>query len=188
MRMRRNTKRLAVLILLAAACAAGSRTWGQQSASYSAKEYVFNAGGNPSDGVILTSTSYRIGLDAVGEGLIATSLSSSSFQMDAGFVGVYPPPGETTNLRFTSPTSLIWSPEPSAGLYNVYRDVLTALPGNFGVCFQPDLATTSGTDATDPAPGVARFYLVTAENRLDEEGTKGFRSSGAERPNPAPCP
>ena len=30
--------------------------------------------------------------------------------------------------------------------------------------------------------------LVTARNRLTEEGTKGFTSAGAQRSNPAPCP
>ncbi len=30
--------------------------------------------------------------------------------------------------------------------------------------------------------------LVTARNRLGEEGTRGFRSSGAERPGLSPCP
>jgi hypothetical protein len=32
------------------------------------------------------------------------------------------------------------------------------------------------------------FYLVTGENRLGEEGTKGRTSTGAERVNPTPCP
>ena len=36
--------------------------------------------------------------------------------------------------------------------------------------------------------GACLFYLVTARNRLGEEGTKGYRSPGIERPNDAPCP
>ena len=40
-----------------------------------------------------------------------------------------------------------------------------------------------------PVPaGNGYFYLVTARNRLWEEGTKGSSSAGAQRANPAPCP
>jgi hypothetical protein len=39
-----------------------------------------------------------------------------------------------------------------------------------------------------PSSGATFFYLATAKNRLGEEGTKGYRSSSVERPNPTPCP
>ena len=39
----------------------------QESASYKLNEHTFNSGGNPSDGVVLTSASYKITLDAIGD-------------------------------------------------------------------------------------------------------------------------
>ncbi|RMH70289.1 MAG: hypothetical protein D6685_00265, partial [Bacteroidetes bacterium] len=39
----------------------------------------------------------------------------------------------------------------------------------------------SVTDSDPIAPGGGFFYLVTARNRLDEEGTKGRDSAGSER-------
>ena len=40
-----------------------------------------------------------------------------------------------------------------------------------------------------PGSGDAGFlYLVTAENALDEEGSKGSDSAGVPRGNPVPCP
>ena len=86
----------------------------QESASYKLAEHTFNAGGNPSDGVVLTSTSYSITLDAIGDSVVARGLSSASFGMDGGFISGYPPPGEVDGLYFTDPATLVWSPEPSA--------------------------------------------------------------------------
>jgi hypothetical protein len=39
-----------------------------------------------------------------------------------------------------------------------------------------------------PDPGQGFFYLVTARNRLAEEGTKGSTSAGVPRSNAFPCP
>lgn len=44
------------------------------------------------------------------------------------------------------------------------------------------------SDPLAPSAGTGFFYLVTARNRLDEEGPKGFQSLGVEEPNPDPCP
>ena len=90
---------------------------------------------------------------------------------------------------FGNKITLAWNPEKSVGSYNLYRDLIGTLPGGFGVCESPlDILTETTTDTDIPAASTAYFYLVTAENLLDEEGTKGFRSSGTERGNPAPCP
>jgi len=43
------------------------------------------------------------------------------------------------------------------------------------------LAGENATDASIPAAATGYFYLVTAENRLAEEGTKGSNSTGGER-------
>jgi hypothetical protein len=84
--------------------------------------------------------------------------------------------------------TLSWDPERSVGDYDVYRDLLSSLPGNFGACLEHDVPAQTAVDVGIPGVGTGYFYLVTAENRLDEEGTKGFRSNGSERLNPAPCP
>ena len=95
-----------------------------------------------------------------------------------------------TGLQFTDHQTLVWNAERSVGVYNLYRNLMSAISGgDTGACEQYDLTATTTTDP-DPAPsaGDGFFYLVTAENRLAEEGTKGWRSSGSERPNPLPCP
>jgi hypothetical protein len=161
---------------------------GQTSTSYKLTESTLNAGGDPQNSSYAASASYRIKLDAIGEALIAVGLYSASFHLDAGFVEAYPPPKEILNLRWTSQTALAWDPELSVGSYDLYRDLLSTLPGGFGACFQAGIGGETWTDATIPSVGSGLFYLVTARNRLAEEGTKGHQSNGAERPNPSPCP
>lgn len=184
--MRRGIEgwRSAPLALVAAALPALS----QQSASFDLGERTLNAGGNPQDGAILTSASYRISLDAIGDPVAIVGLSSSSYQIDAGLVVAYPPPGEVLDLRFTSNTTLVWTPERSVGGYGVYRGLVSSLPGGYGTCLQSNLPSAQATDTATPPPGQAYFYIVTAENRLDAEGTKGHATGGIERVNPAPCP
>ncbi|MDQ7008223.1 MAG: hypothetical protein Q9Q40_13440 [Acidobacteriota bacterium] len=160
----------------------------QQSASYRLDEHVINLGGRPDDGVTASSASYRISLDSLGEAVVRAGLSSASFRMDGSFAGAYPPPGEVSGLRFTDDTTLVWDPEKSVGVYDVYRDALAAVSGGgYGTCWQEDLAGTTTTDPDVPGPGSGFFYLVTAENRLGEEGTKGSDSGGAPRGGSA-CP
>ena len=160
---------------------------GQESASYDLSEHAFNAGGHPAGGIVSSSAGYRMSLDAIGGGLSSGGLASSSFSVQAGFVLSYPPPGEVKNLKFTSAASLTWDVDSAAAAYEIYRDVLSALPGgSTGTCLQAGVAANVTTDPSIPASGF--FYLVTSRNSLGEEGTKGFASSGAERPNPLPCP
>jgi hypothetical protein len=150
----------------------------QQSASFKLTESVLNAGGHPANGAVLTSSSYRIRLDAIGDAAVPGALASPSYAMDGGFVGAYPPAGEVQNVRFTSKTGLSWDAEKAGGGYDLYRG---------GACLQGNVATPSASDAALPAAGQTFLYLVTAENRLGEEGTRGYQSSGAERVG-APCP
>jgi hypothetical protein len=160
----------------------------QQSASYKLNESVFNGGGNPSQGAVLSSASFRIKLDSMGEGLLGTALGSASFRVDGGFAAAYPPPGEVKGDVFSSKTLYAWNPEKSVGVYNVYRSTLSSLPGTFGSCLAGGLATTTYSDASVPGTGTGYFYLVTAENRLGEEGTKGFQTGGAQRTTSPACP
>ena len=162
----------AVVLLLSGAAHA------QQSASYTLTESVRNAGGHPANGAVLTSASYRIRLDAIGEAVVPAALAGASYAMDGGFVGAYPPPGEVRNVRFTTKTALAWDPEKAGGGYDLYRNT---------ACLQGNVSATSASDATLPATSQAFWYLVTAENRLGEEGTRGFQSNGTERTGVA-CP
>jgi hypothetical protein len=75
------------------------------------------------------------------------------------------------------------------GIYNLYRDRISNLFGvNFATCEQEALTMPTAVDSDPPPTADGYFYLVTAENRLNEEGTKGFQSDGTERLNAAPCP
>ncbi len=176
---------LAFLVLLAAGVGIGR---GQTSASYRLTEAVLNAGGDPNGVSFAASGSYRIRLDAIGQAVVLPGAGSATFHLDAGFVADYPPPTEVGNLRWTDSATLVWDPEKSTGEYELYRDLISTLPGGFGTCFQAGIAGETWSDAATPAVGSGWFYLVTARNLLAEEGTKGFQSSGAERTNPSPCP
>jgi hypothetical protein len=166
--------------LLALGCSASLQA--QSSTNYQIEQGTFNNGGNPSP--VLSSTSYQMTLDAIGDGLNATGLASSSYGMDPGFPSAYPPPGEVLNLRLPGKTVLTWAPEPSIGVYRVYRGALADLPASYGSVISgddpdPSDATYTDDDAYADQPW---FYLVTASNRLNEEGTKGRDSVGNPRP------
>lgn len=167
--------------LLALACSA----WAQTSASYRIEQGTFNNGGNPPP--TLSSTNFQMTLDAIGDGINATGLASASYGMDSGFPPDYRPPGEVLNLRFADKTDFGWDPEPSVGRYNTYRGTLGDFSG-YGTCLHGGLTGNYDTDPAVPPAGTGYFYLVTAENRLSEEGIKGRDSGGAIEPNPAPCP
>ena len=161
----------------------------QTSAHFKLQESAFNAAGHPADGTTLSSAHFRVKLDAVGDSVVASGLSSASFHAGGGFATAYPPPGEVSHLRFTSRTILAWDPERSTGAYSLYRGAVSGLPGLvFGTCYQNSLTVNQATETAAPPVGSSWFYLVTARNLLGEEGTKGSMSSGAERPNPSPCP
>ncbi len=177
---------VAALLLLAIGAASG-----QQSTSFTLEEHVFNAGGHPQAGAIPTSASFQITLDALGEGLVAAPMFSTSFQMEGGFGSAYPPPGEAEALRFTDATTLIWDHERSRGDYALYQGLVTVpFDADYGLCEQPPpvLATETATVTALPGTGDVLFFLATARNRLAEEGPKGFDYFGVERGNPVPCP
>ena len=175
---------------------ASSGVLAQSSVNFQIGQATLNCGGHPSDGVVLSATTRTISLDSIGEGVVARSLSSASFRMDAGLVAAFRPPGEIApscgasgqaclRVQRSGPTDvaeLHWPPDPSVGTYNVYRGLTDDLAGlGFGSCNQTGLVNETALDAEQVAADHAFFYLVTARNRLDEEGTKGFKSNGAER-------
>lgn len=171
----------------------GGLALAQSSPSFNLDEHVLNAGGHPDGGPIPSSISFQATLDSVGEGISALGCASTSFLLDASFSSAYPAPAEVSGVEFTSDTILEWDPQRSM-VYNLYRDLVSNLVGlGFGSCLAPSERTLpTATDSETPAVGDGYFYLVTAENRLDEEGTKGFQAMGgipgAERANDAPCP
>jgi hypothetical protein len=162
----------------------------QESASFKVKEYVFNEGGNPAGGTILASASYRMTLDAIGESIVLTStFEGLNFRQETGFVSAYPPPRETINLRFTGKSTLTWDPEISVGDYCLYRGLIADLQSfDYGTCLESDIAGRLANDPANPPSGACYFYLVTARNRIDEEGIKGYDSVSQIRPNTNPCP
>ncbi|HKQ62504.1 MAG TPA: hypothetical protein VJS92_14530 [Candidatus Polarisedimenticolaceae bacterium] len=175
-----------LLAILALAWAAPALA--QTSANYKLQEHNFNAGGDPSQGGVLTAPHYKITFDSIGDPLARTDMNSPGFHVDSGFVARYRPPAEITGVKFVNKTTLQWNPDRSIGEYEVYRAATTTLPGAFGQCFSMHLTSETASDASNPTVGVARFYLVTARNRLGEESSKGYRSSGVERTNSSPCP
>ena len=167
------------LLTLSFLLLAGS-AWAQTSSSYRLDEHVFNNGGHPTDGTVLTSASFQIRLDSIGDGLLSQAMFSASYGLDTGFLPAYVPPGEVTGLIATDGQTFAWLPDPSVGAYNLYRGGLGSLPGSSGACHQPGLGTPTAAEAADPGAGVTWFYLVTAVNRIGDGGTTGSgRPAGA---------
>lgn len=174
----------ASLFLLFAFWNVGTPAADPRSVNYVLSDFAFGAGGHSA----LSSPGYQATLLGIGAEAAEEGLGSLFYSAAGGFHASYPPPGEVLGVRFADRDTLSWDPDPSAGRYNVYREVLIRPPSGYGNCVQ---AGADGTIAVDPAwpdPGLAYVYLITAENRLNEEGTKGYGSSGLERPNPDPCP
>jgi len=158
----------------------------QSSTNYQNQEHTVNSGGKPAP--TLASTNYSVTLSSIGDGLSATGMSSTGYSMDGGFPTPYPPPGEVLDLQFTNKTTMGWDPELSVGTYSVYRGLVSGLSSGYGTCLAQGLTSTQANDAENPSAGQCFFYLITAENRLTEEGTLGNKSDGTPRANTAPCP
>jgi len=160
----------------------------QDSTSYKITDSAVNAGGHPAGGIVLTSASYRVTLDAIGETVAGHLLSGASHGMEDGFVPGYRPPTEVQGLRLTDSQTLLWDAERSVGAYNLYRDLISNLAGfGYGLCQEGGITALTTTDSATPPPDGGYFYVVTAANRLDEEGPKGFSSTGGQRGNLSPC-
>jgi len=173
------------LICIVVLCLLGLPVLAQVSDNYQNREHAINSGGNPAP--FLSSDNYRITLSSIGDGISGTNMSSPGYEIDGGLEGSFPPPGEVLDLTFTDKTTFEWNAEPSVGTYNVYRGDVTALPSGYGTCLAQGLTTVTAIDAENPSSGQCFFYLVTAENRIAEEGTLGKKSDGSSRANTAPC-
>jgi hypothetical protein len=179
---------LLTLALGGAAALAAPSTLAQESASHRLEEHVFNAGGHPMAGVHPSSASHQLTIGSIGDPFGIGLLTGPASTLQFGFVLPYAPPAEVLDVMFTHATTLVWDPRPHAAGYNIYRGLISTLPGlAYGSCLQQGVVPTTTIDATLPAPGTGFFYLVTMENGIAEEGTKGFASSGAQRAGSA-CP
>jgi hypothetical protein len=100
-------------------------------------------------------------------------------------------PNEATALTFSSNTAFAWTAPTNLGGTVINYDVLQAPTNSSGStpafgCFQPNLATTSSTDVSNPTPGRVFQYLARAGN-LCGDGPAGFTSAGTAISAPA-CP
>ena len=173
--------------LLFAACFAPVSA--QSSTSFQIEESAFNAGGHPNGGTMMTSATYRITLDSLGEAIDGATVASASYSMQGGMVTAYAAPGEVDNLLFTGKDALDWGAHTSADVYHLYRQQSGLLPSAYaGACEEPDIPQSATSASGAPPSGAVWFYIVTAENRLGEEGTRGFESTGSERPEAGACP
>jgi len=176
------------LALVTLACVTVGTAWasGPSSASYRVADFAFNAGGSAPQSA--NSASFDVSPAAIGDALVLQgSLSSASFSVDAGHVVRYLPPGEPW-LVWSDATTLAWTRDRGAIRYDVYRGPVSGLPAAEGACLAEDLEGPPFAEISRPAPGAGFFYLVTAANRLDEEGSRGRRSDGSERSAANPCP
>jgi hypothetical protein len=160
----------------------------QESAGFKLTEHVFNGGGHPHRGVVMSSPGFRVSLDSIGESVLSHTIGSGSFRANGGFAPAYLPPREIVGLRFTDGETLQWDAQAAAAGYNLYRGSLGNLTGlELGTCEEQDLVAATVTDPDLPSGGDGFFYLATAMNRLGEKGTRGFQSDGSERDGTA-CP
>jgi len=160
----------------------------QSSADYRIEQQVFNNGSGMNGASPPASIGFRIAQDAIGDMAGMSQASSLGFHLQGSFVAIYRPPGEVLGLGFLNQTTIVWLPETSVGDYALYRGDISPMDlAQAGLCLASNITETLIYEPFDPAPGQAWFYLATARNRLSEEGTKGFRSNGVERPNNGPC-
>jgi hypothetical protein len=181
-------KKIIVFLMLFLGSFLFFQVYAQESTNFKLKEHIFNQGGHPIQGAVLTTANFKITIGSVGELTDNSQLNSDSFSLEGGFISSFPPPGEVADLHFHSDhQTLTWNPEKSKGSYNLYRDLISSIKPDYGACKEYGITDETTTDSDDPGVGNGYFYLVTVRNRLNEEGTKGY-SSSAERPNDYPCP
>src|SRR5258708_28352150 len=130
----RRSRWTVAALVVAAACLLAGRAEAQQSANFRVDDGTLNEGGRPLQGVALAGAVYRISLDSIGDSTAAPALGSASFRLDTGLIEPFAPPGEVMNQRFTNASTMTWNPEKSVRLYEVYRGLLSPLPGWFGPC------------------------------------------------------
>lgn len=124
------------------------------------------------------------------------TITSSSCQAGTGSCAPFSPPGETTQLIWSSGSkiSASWNSEANASWYNIYEGLSEDLPklmdANPDSCRRwSGTATTTGNSLMQtPPPGKFYWYIVRAANGAGE-GTAGNATSGPRVHNSqGPCP
>jgi N-acetylneuraminic acid mutarotase len=116
-------------------------------------------------------------------------LSSCQGDCDDANASVWSTPGEAQDLiLLADQQSLTWlAPSTAGGTAWTYDTIKSGSPVDFvngAVCVETNGADTQSTDATQPAPGAALFYLVRAENACPGalgRGPLGAQSNGTPR-------
>ena len=128
-------------------------------------------------------------LEAIGDTVGFAEPTSPSYGVTPGFVSAFGPASEVLALTFDDATTISWGGQPNATGYNIYSHDLGSLSGtDNGGCLESTVAGNSYLAVGTPAAAEGFFYLVTAINRLAEEGTPGSDSQGTERGNAGACP
>lgn len=132
--------------------------------------------------------------DGVEDGADNCASSANARQLDRDEDGIGdacdPEDNEVNGLRVVrgTPDRLEWSRETGAASYSVYSDLTHSLGGPlYGGCYAPGTPIPFVEAPERPAPGSARWFLVTGFFS-GVEGSAGRRSDGTERQVPAGCP
>jgi hypothetical protein len=113
--------------------------------------------------------------------------------------GLPPEVGALVAVQHANPgaaTAIVWNADVGTGQYESYvgtipSHMMGGRPNPYDYhCLQGNLAPTGGSvtafDASEPAVGTARYYLMSGENACGE-GTLGASSAGQPRPAPYSC-
>ncbi|HEU5181614.1 MAG TPA: metallophosphoesterase [Candidatus Polarisedimenticolia bacterium] len=100
-----------------------------------------------------------------------------------------PPEAGMTLVLGPAPEAIAWGAVPQATHYGVYRGIVPAGAGfaYAHACLEPASPDTTSQDSQVPSADSLFYYLVSARNSCGD-GSLGFASSGAPRPNATACP
>ncbi len=158
---------------------AGGAAMAQSGANWSVEDHSFNSGGTPVEGdTPLSPSGWELTLASIGDATRPVTAAGLSYSVTVGFGSAFEVPGEVMNLVFTTAQTISWDADSSADQYNLYRDDTS---DGYGNCEEQGLLAVTTTDASAPTPGNTFHYLVTASNRVAQEGTKGFQTDMTER-------
>jgi hypothetical protein len=179
------------LLVTAIVLAAAPGAVAQVSESFRVSDGTFNSGGHADPAGVMTSASFRVSLDAIGDGVSGLrSPGGASYRVHGGFVDAYSPPAEVVGVHWIDRVTAAWSPARSAGIYSIHSGSLEVLRGSGSPadCLATGIAGTGAVVPQLPSAGTGRFYLVSARNHVGEEGSRGSDSNGVERPRGTDCP
>ena len=113
---------------------------------------------------------------------VSATAPSSPCNTATRFVPFSGTPAEVVGLRWTSRTRLVWTADPAATRYHVYRDDLQRLPSAPPKCsdeLDPNPTDTQLDDTSLPSPAHAFYYLISGEAPNANEGPLGVANAGS---------